>query len=199
MTVFSSHQQEQLQDLLNKGMKNASIAFSQLTGLHVEATNVKISLADSNDNIFPCNKNSDGLIVLVTRLIGDVGGKSYLVFDSNDVSTLQRKDPFSKFVNNKLLNEALLKEIDNILSAAVITVMSNGLAVNIFGDVPELENYSSVQANKIMSEYRPNGEISVIGQSSFNWREEPTFAPQFIWKFSSHILNKVEEQGAKNK
>lgn len=199
MVVFSSYQQDRLQDLWNKGLRNAADAFSRLTGVNVVATKVKLTLADTHSSIVPYAKNSDDLIVLATRVIGDVGGKSFLVFDANDVAVLQRRNPFDKFRDNEILNEALFKEIDNILSAAVITVMSDGLGANIYGDVPEFGNYSSSQANKIMSEYKPNGEFSIVGHSSFTLNEAPHFAPQFIWKFSSHILNMVEARSSLNK
>lgn len=189
MVPLSTLHQNALKSLFNDAMAHAAVSFGKLLGAEIVSEPVMLFTSIADTRIYPCFKSSHELIVLVTPLIGDLPGKSFLVFDQKDLGVLYQSG-FGKQVdiNNLILQDAMLKEVDNIVSASFVTVISNRLSIAIFGDVPELYHQSSGIVNDVIHSYIPNGPVSMVCQSAFSMKQNPAFSVQFIWKVSADVL-----------
>lgn len=192
MMQFTDHQSKVLKVLFQSCFEAAAAAFSKMTGTKIEAGSIHIFLTDQQTKVYPCHKSHPELTVLLTPMIGKLSGKSYFIMDPHDAETLCNwisRGSVSKM--NLRMTEAFFKELDNILSAAAITQLSNTLNQEIYGDVPELLYQSPVGVNEHVHYFSPNGQINIVVQGSFVSPGAPEFNPLFIWKVSSQLLNDV--------
>jgi chemotaxis protein CheY-P-specific phosphatase CheC len=124
------YQENYIIHALNNGFKRAADSFSQLMGKKVRITNAQSILIRHNNKFSYISEEEGELFILVTQVIGDISGKSYLVFSSEEVAEVSRS---LKATNSKPeLTEAFLLEIDNIISASVIADLSNALHIELY-------------------------------------------------------------------
>ena len=91
--------------------------------------------------------------VIKTALMGELKGTSHLIFSENEVNKLYQSCLPEKIAKDDSKESMIMKlgfltEIDNMVSAAVITEFSNFLGVEIYGNVPSLK---VIKANEISS------------------------------------------------
>ena len=179
---------------IQKVMERAANSFTQIAGMDIQSRETEVSLMEDADTTIGHPQDGASLCVLVTPLLGEIAGRSYLVLDTEEVELLLQKTPFRPSAGfDHELKEALLKEIDNIVSASMITALANEFKTDIYGDVPELLMLSEHGLKALLSQYIPNGQISLICSGGFVARQNETFAPRFIWKFSSAMIDRIEQ------
>lgn len=188
MLVISPELHLRLKNVFDSAMGRAAEVFSRLTGTNVTAEPVAVSLTNVSERTLNIFKNEVD-IVLITPVIGDFPGKSFLVFTKTDAEAISDANGAKSLT--PLMQDSLLKEFDNILSAAFISNLCDILKINLYGDVPDLQKLNSRLAAELINTYQPNGELSVICAAGFR-SDKPGFAPHFIWKFSSHMLTRAE-------
>lgn len=179
--------------IMNEGFHRASDAFSSFIGKSVKIANTQ-SVLVRHANDFSCISEEKGdIVVLVTKLIGDLSGKSYLILNANESAEIIRitSESFG-FVSDKLA-DALLMEIDNIISASVISELSNGLEIEVYGDVPQLKRMHATDLGKFMQqEIEGIDPASVIlSNTTFQFSVSEHIHPQFLWKLSSKVFEAV--------
>ena len=93
-----------------------------------------------------------------------------------------------------LETEALLKELDNILSAAVITQFSNYMDSTIFGDVPMITHTNQFALkNKITEDFQDEGsEYFLVADTQFVFENNTSMCPQFIWKLTEGFMEGIK-------
>ena len=133
---LNEKEQQYAVDLLKAGMNNACRSFSSLAKQNIEFEMGDLSIFKSDNNTedhIAISKNGS-LVLLTTEVIGELHGMSYLIFDASEVDEINNSClPAGLPEDQKAkIQEAVLKELDNILSAAVITELSNKLNVRIF-------------------------------------------------------------------
>lgn len=176
--------------VLNTGFEKAADSFSRFINRNIRITDSKSSMMQHNHKDEACISEEKGrLYVLITRVIGDVTGKSFLICSEDECreifGTLNTADD--------KLNEAFLLEIDNIVSAMVISELSRSLGIEVFGDVPQLTKIDAKDLNPfILGEVVRDESRSVITNTTFQF-DHKKIHPQFIWKFNSKILDMIPE------
>jgi chemotaxis protein CheY-P-specific phosphatase CheC len=177
---------------MNNGFERAAHSFSSLVGKTVRITNSP-SVLIRHDNDFSCFSEEKGdLMVLTTQIIGTITGKSFLIFSEEE-----SKEIFKSLKSNSdHLKEAFLMEIDNIISASVISELSNALAIEVYGDVPNLIRMHSRQLQDFMSgEIRKDDPSSMIlSNTTFHFEKGDRVHPQFIWKLSTKVFDIIPEE-----
>ncbi len=181
--------------IMNQGFQRASDAFSSFIGKSVKITNTQ-SVLVRHANDFSCISDEDGeIIVLVTKLIGDLSGKSYLILNADETSEIVKitSQTFG-FVSHQL-NDALLMEIDNIISASVISELSNNLKLEVYGDVPMLKRMKAEELENFMEREVEGMDRSamILSNTTFQFNVSERVHPQFLWKLSSKIFESVPE------
>jgi chemotaxis protein CheY-P-specific phosphatase CheC len=187
---FENH----LKSAFQSGYSNAANSLSQLINNKTQCSKADPGMHDLESAFFSEHKsfNSQGNNrIIMTDIFGDVTGKSYLVLSEIDFNLLTSGIPESKdpMVN---LKEEFLKELDNILSASVITCLSNELKLKMYGDVPTLlESVSSKVEDIIYDDFIDESEEVYINSTLFSFENHEQAKPLFVWVLDSKIFSTI--------
>jgi chemotaxis protein CheY-P-specific phosphatase CheC len=178
---------------LNMGFNKAAISFSTLINRYVKIVNSQsILVRHENDYSYISEERGD-LYVLITQIIGDITGKSFLIFSEDETQEIFKA--LNNATSTKAINEAFLLEIDNIISASVIAELSTVLGLEIYGDVPHLAKVHASDLQVFLSEISCSDPTSMIFcNTTFLFDKKERIHPQFIWKLSSKIFEMIPEQ-----
>lgn len=182
--------------IMNQGFQRASDAFSSFIGKSVKITNTQ-SVLVRHANDFSCISDEEGeIIVLVTKLIGDLSGKSYLILNADEAAEILKMTSRNFGFVSPQLNDALLMEIDNIISASVIAELSNGLHLEVYGDVPLLKRMHANELGTFMEKEVEGIDRSsmILSNTTFQFNVSERVHPQFLWKLSSRIFETVPNE-----
>lgn len=178
--------------IMNTGFTRAANSFSNMVGRPVRITN-SASLLIRHDRDFTCFSEEKGdLVVLTTQIIGSISGKSFLIFSEEE-----SREIFKTLKStNEQLQEAFLKEIDNIISASVIAELSNALKIEVYGDVPQLARLHSRELQDFMNAEIKKDEPSsmIVSNTTFHFEKGDRVHPQFIWKLSSKVFDVIPQE-----
>ncbi len=129
---------KEIQNIFERGHQKVLKSLMQFTNKSFELNIIKAKvlqkpeLLSELENV-PFHEN---LILLKTEIIGDIYGKSYWLIDDSALQYITNTD------NNKQVNYdfsyEMLREVDNIISATLISQLSEHYTLKIYGDVPEL-------------------------------------------------------------
>lgn len=186
---MNTHDQEKyLVHAMNLGFSNAADSFSKLLRTTMKVVNSNsVLLAPSARYAFLSEEEGD-LYVLVTKIIGEVTGKSFLILNESEA-----REIFSSLNGYKEnnLQEAFLLEIDNILSASVISKLAEAFQVEIYGDVPRLMKLNAKDLDELVhGDFDPRDpQNMVFSNVSFQFDAGDHIHPQFIWKISHKIFD----------
>lgn len=79
-------------------------------------------------------------IILYSEILGQLSGQCYFLLDEKEADLLFRKNFTSQQtdITRKAIFEGFLLELDNIITASVVTEFANNLQLKIFGGVPSI-------------------------------------------------------------
>ena len=177
--------------IISKGFEKASAAFSKLINRRVSFDLNSVSLIRHVSDPSLRAHNEQEAVVLTTDIIGELSGRSYLILDQREMKVV------CDAVNPKLsehIREALLLEIDNIISASVISEIANALGIEIYGDVPALQFAQGNAITALLDHSIPQQETTgfILCWASFKIENQETIHPQFIWKLGTRICELIE-------
>jgi chemotaxis protein CheY-P-specific phosphatase CheC len=166
------------------GFNNAAQALSQMTSGHATFSSFHSGSCRLNDHYLLHDAykryNAGARTLLTTDVFGDLTGKSYLFLSARDYEVITRSIPSTKSSIN--LKEEFLKELDNILSAAVITKLSNDLNKKMFGDIPVMAGETSSQLEDIINDdFMEQVEELYVSSVSFSIGNDVSVQPLFLW------------------
>jgi chemotaxis protein CheY-P-specific phosphatase CheC len=171
------------QQIFLKGYEKACQSFSGLADEEVSIKNFELFFGEAPDLLKKIVKTKNPSI-LITDIIGEAKGKSYLVFGEKDakaVTDLLIKK-MKSLESNPEFAEIILKEVDNMVSAAVITEFSNQLDLKIYGDVPKLVNPEEANKVWLQDEIDLNEDLfAVLSSANFSFENNIKICPYFIW------------------
>lgn len=130
----------------------------------------------------------ESAILITTEIFGDLSGKSYLLISDKEFDSLthQIQESTNPGIN---LKEEFVKELDNILSASVITELSNELNLKAYGDVPILIGKMGGPIEDIIyDDFGQTGEELYVTSIYFSFEREPSINPRFIWVLNLESL-----------
>lgn len=191
-------------DIIKKGLVNATASFSSLAKQNIGIKVGDFEIFDiSIATPIKIEKNTD-LTVLTTEIIGELHGKSYLIFDEHETAEIYASclPPSVLEEGGDRIKEAVLKELDNILSAAVITELSNKFNLKIFGDVPYLIKLDKTELESyLVNEFSGKNEeddtlednICLWIESKFEFENKHTLNPNFIWRLNERFVDIIQE------
>lgn len=183
--------------MMNMGFSKAVDSFSRMVGKKVTLAHNNVTLVKSQSEYLNTYNKSANLLVLTTQMIGELTGKSYFIL--SDVETVEIAKSVYKISGDKLTAEvcqAILLEIDNIISASVIGQMSSSINKEVYGDVPSLQQ---VRGDAIQTFIKNDFSILkpenfVVITVTFNIEGSVKIHPQFIWKLSSKIFELIPNE-----
>ena len=135
--------------------------------------------------------------VIKTALMGELKGTSHLIFSEREVSKLYESCLPASIVKDDSKESTIMKlgfltEIDNMVSAAVITEFSNFLGVEIYGNVPSLKVIKASEIDSYLEEESSELEQIIHFKAVFHGKELD-ICPDFIWVFHNKFVDKIKD------
>ena len=183
-----------IQHLMNDGLTHAARSFSQMVGQEISVS-MPHCVTDPTVVANAIDYSSATLTRLVTHIMGELPGLSYLLLSEYESSTLQRTClPTSLGTDEQVaVGRAFLEEIDNVISAAVITRLSEALDAHMYGGVPHWVNQPKDlirdSLKKDLAQLRGGRHLRVYAR--FHFEEDPLLQPQFLWVLSPEFLRRA--------
>lgn len=182
----------ELTELAEASLKRAAESFGFMIKEEVTVSEISIQ------NIEPDGKwgdlVADSMYLLTTEMIGDMKGKSYLLFDKEIANQVFYLCTGLKVGDTSLTVDVVLKEIDNILSASMISEIADKLKVTIYGDVPYCYDYTKDQikttVNNDLKNYHVDSEQYLIN-CNLN-TSKSNLVVHFFWVLSGDMVKKLE-------
>lgn len=197
--VLSASELDMTRELLNAAFLNSAVSFSSIAKQEVFFETVLIEIDEQPDNFEIINTGGEEYVVLETSILGSMSGKSYLIFDEEQASYIKDIGLPDSVTGEqrKMLEEAILLEIDNMLAAAVITEFSNRLNLSMYGGVPSMKLLKKNEVNHLIQEdlkgYKNDENVYLLKTNlTYTLPEKSTIKPQFVWVFSEDFINAVK-------
>lgn len=183
-------------EIINIGIAKAADSFSFFINdkVMIRLLELKINF----EHNFPLSRKypTDKNYLLTTVVKGELKGESYLLFNEEEVNKIVEanlpKSIMDNLAEREKMTEAFLLEIDNIITASVITQFSNIFQRKIYGDVPGLNILAGNEINKFLSENH-NKELNVIYFNARFITNEIEIDPEFIWLMDDSFFDEVKK------
>lgn len=183
-----------LKHSFESGYSNASVSLSQMIKRKGAIINFDMGSIKLGTNFLESEeyKNFDGsYLLLTTEIFGDVIGKNYLFLSSKDVEIFTSALPSTSGTDTGLRDE-FIKELDNILSAAVITKLSNALNKRMYGNVPQLIGTVKCHIDDIINDdFSDDMEDAYINSIYFTFEDGTGARPLFVWVLDKSSIEVV--------
>lgn len=191
--------QEQIlaNEIVNLGLQKAaeSMAFFTKEKVDITASEVKKEKLSKIDEIID-GTSADLNYVLTTEIKGELKGVCYLIFSEKEVEKILeltlpeklRADPEKL----RIMGDAVLLEMDNIIVASVVTQFSNAFEFKMYGDVPQLGKTTQNDLRKKLKSEN-NGREHFIYFKSEMHTENLDISPDFIWILEDNFLAGVQK------
>lgn len=184
----SEENQIRIKEAFEAGFSNASKSLGQLTRSKTFYNNFHngyCALSATLDNIVYQRHNDREKFLFTTDIVGDVKGKSYLFLTDEEYEVLteniSNSNPMIDF------KQEFLKELNNILSAAVITGLSNELKKKMHGDVPVLVGkVNSKLEDTLYDDFNRQTAQVYLNSIFFSFENHPDIHPLFVWAITDH-------------
>jgi chemotaxis protein CheY-P-specific phosphatase CheC len=148
-----------------------------------------------NDRIEYPKKKGDNIHLLTTEVMGELPGICYLVFSEEEANKLREVVLAGEAKDNPELvaemKDAIMLEVDNIISASVITEFSNILNHKIYGNVPSLKLVNDQELKKLVGDNLDRNFFVINFKTQF-LSSNINFSPEFVWLFDSRFLNSIK-------
>ncbi|MGL1888654.1 MAG: hypothetical protein OCD76_19230 [Reichenbachiella sp.] len=137
-------------EVLFRAVGNSVESFSSMTNFKASSSNLSVDKFDSSDLY---DSTDEDVLLLKTELVGTVTGINYFVFTKKEVKAvydLYKKDDHGPVDAKKMMVE-YLKEIENVIAAASISIIAESFNLEIYGDVPKIQAVSSGMVNEVIN------------------------------------------------
>jgi len=179
-----------LRDAFEAGYLNAALSLSRLTGGGISFNNFRFDghrLFDTNFDVHARENRQGTDLLLTTEIFGELSGKSYLLLSVDELEWLTTKIP-NHANQQENMTEEFIKEVNNILSASVITWLSNHLECKIYGNVPEIGGKLTRRLEDVIyDDFRNLCDEVYVNSVSFSIENHPEVHPTFIWVIDTRL------------
>lgn len=144
-------------------------------------------------------KDDPNIHLLVTEVVGELKGVCCLVFSEKEANQLRSTALPPEISDNPEMmlemGDAIMLEVDNIISASVITEFSNILKHKIHGGVPRLNKLNYEALNLFVNNEKNKGLYSINFKTQFVTKNG-NFTPEFLWLFDQHFVESIKAYAA---
>lgn len=196
MGNFTTEETKAAKEIISVGLIKAAESLSFFMKEKIALSEADFTIS-TNENITAKVNSAEELYVLVTEMKGEMKGVCFLVFNREEKDEICKMALPPEIYNDssKLysMQEPLLLEVDNIISASVITQIANQLKKKIYGDVPRLTLMSTEGLRKmILKQMEPDNFI--IGFQTEFVSSKSHFHPEFFWILEPDFLKCVRSE-----
>lgn len=199
---LSEPEEEVLQRFLETSYAQAAQSFSQIVKRNVVVGALRFRVFNSEAGNTPWQPPvfyyGNTMSIVLTDIMGQAQGRSYLILSDQENKIIQTAGLPTD--SSEEMREAFVKELDNMLSAAMISEFSTALRTLIFGGVPHLHTFPQGDAEAFLEEQfsdYPAG-YHLVSSVRFMVGDDTGVQPQFLWKlgpsFLQHLAKYVSQQ-----
>lgn len=190
-------EQEVATKLIKEGLESASGTLTSLLKTPFAIKKIDFGVESIHNSERLNASSQQNLHVLRTALIGELQGVCHLIFTQEEIEKINEVclPPGMKNCSEeqiKVLRDGFLTELDNIVSAAVITQFSNYLDVDLFGHVPSVHVMPGAEIQSYLEKEAAEFGNVVYFKANFEGKDL-NIAPDFTWMFQDQFLNKIKE------
>jgi chemotaxis protein CheY-P-specific phosphatase CheC len=198
--ILTPYEFDITRELISIALANAADSFSKMANEKILIEQYRLEILEKTqvDKLLDGTAD-DYFYVLTTEIKGKLTGKSYLLFNPADARKVFRLfTPGHETLDGGNLNDfqqAILLELDNIISAAMVTQLSNFLGLFTYGDVPRLEYLATGQVHENFRRDVRNYDVILSVHArlqSYKTNMSPTFTCFFTREFISAVKLLVE-------
>ncbi|MES2837871.1 MAG: chemotaxis protein CheC [Bacteroidota bacterium] len=190
---LNENQKNIAKSIINIGLKKAAESLSFFMKYNIKIEGNDFNIIDIKQA--KTNSSNETKKILTTELVGELKGVSYLIFTDNEASQLYKQCLPADVLNNEtklaMMGEAILLEVDNIITASVVTQFSNLLKVKIYGGVPNFSIMSDAQLLDII-EKKSNENTYLLNLKAKFVSEEANFSPEFLWLLDNQFIESIK-------
>jgi len=181
--------------IINQGLSKAAESLSFFMKEEIHFNELSFSINKIDKGIDFTSKFGTNIHLLITNVIGELKGVCCLIFSEEEADKLRHTALPKEIIENPALmaemSDAIMLEVDNIISASVITQFSNILNHKIYGGVPELKKLSTEELNDyIHSNFMQ--DLYIINFKTQFASSQINFNPEFVWLFDNTFMNSVK-------
>lgn len=144
-------------------------------------------------------KDESNIHLLTTKVIGEMKGICCLIFSEEEADHLRKAALPQEILDSpemmEEMSDGIMLEVDNIISASVITQFSNLLKVKIHGGVPNLKKVTSKEMEEFISG-EVNQELYLISFKTSFESAKVQFNPEFVWLFDNTFIESIKNYAA---
>jgi chemotaxis protein CheY-P-specific phosphatase CheC len=190
--------QKRISEVMNKGFRRAANSFSQMINRPISIPNSGTVIIQGVRDFIYTPQDEGKVMVLTTGMIGEMRGKSFLILSEDEQKEICQAVSPSQTLSVEY-QQALLLEIDNIVSASVISQLANDFNLQIYGDVPMLKLMESDDIKKYLCEgmENENSYSIILCKTTFLIGSQKHIHPQFIWKIGPEFFDLIEHSFVK--
>ncbi len=190
---------QKVKNLYIMSFMSSSDSFSKFLKTPVFSDVPKVFVSDlTEESTSVFNPKKERLVVLAADIIGTVSSKSYLVLPESQAQLLA--DVCSKTMGITGMDKMeILKEIDNIIVASVITCVSNHTKLKIYGGIPRVLEMSHDNLHSVVDEELHSLDFDVndfdyyiCAKTQFLLPQYPSIKPMFLWVYPEEFVSKMK-------
>lgn len=186
-------------EIVNAGLMKAAESLSFFMKEKITLTDTDYSFDESKKTAVFTSKQGDNIHVLITEVIGELKGICCLIFSEEEADKLRHTALPPEIINNPAMmqemSDGILLEVDNIISASVITQFSNILKHKIYGGVPSILKLNQSQLDNFIQD-KLEQNLFIISFNTHFISSSLDFKPQFIWLFDTSFADSIKKHGA---
>jgi chemotaxis protein CheY-P-specific phosphatase CheC len=199
MITFNTQEMQTARNIISAGLVKAAESLSFFMNETITLNEVDQDDQFSVHAIEIEKKNQSNIHLMITKVIGELNGVCCLIFSEEEADQLRNTALPPEVLNSPEMmaemSDGIMLEVDNIISASVITQFSNLLKVKIYGGVPALRKVDSVELeNYLQNEI--NNELYLISFKTKFKSSHVSFAPEFIWLFDNTFVESIKKFSA---
>lgn len=200
--ILNEYELDVTRELLNIAFANSADSFSAIAKQTVLFEPITFEIDQNREGFSIAPTNVDDYVVLETSIMGEMTGKSYLIFDKEQAEYIHEVGLPKQIQGEqrKMLEDAILLEIDNMLAAAVITEFSNLMNLQMYGGVPAMQKLNLESTNQLIKQDlaglgdAENEKFYVVKTNlTYILSEKSSIKPQFVWIFSQVFIDAIKE------
>lgn len=199
---LSNKELDYAKEIVNISLAKAGDALSFFIKQKTIISSNSVSLDKISDSTVFTKIQSNHIISLKTEIKGEFDGNCYLLFTEEDKEKILEltlpNNILSDETKKQEFGNAILLEIDNILTASVVTQFSNILKFKMYGYVPQIKIVQSNEINEYL--YSENKDKdSLLNIKTKFMTDIDKLEPEFIWimnkeKFISSIRETMNKE-----
>lgn len=196
MNTLTKDQKRKAKEIISAGLTKAAESLSFFM-------NEKIDLDTSDDGCLDCDpldldrKGEENIHLLLTKVVGEIQGICCLIFSEEEANHLRNVALPDEIKNSPEMmaemSDGILLEVDNIISASVITHFSNILKTKMHGDVPALKKVNYNEMIEFVKQEISDSLYIVSFKTSFS-SSNVHFNPEFLWLFDRNFIQGITSQ-----